>query len=141
MGITMKKTQVHDRIWEAAAVRVCFLLMLVLADWTVLGTTLEASESPFNTATDSNDYRLMPGDKLGVFVFDQKDLSGDFVIDSAGEIMLPLAGTAKVAGLTLGEVQQLIEKRLSEGILVHPAVSVKIAEFRPIFVTGYVRRP
>ena len=118
------KTRVHDRIWEAAAVRVCCVLMLMLAEWAVLGTTLEASESPFKTATDSGEYRLMPGDKLGVVVFDQKDLSGDFVINGAGEIMLPLAGTAKVAGLTLGEAQQLIEERLSDGILVHPTVSV-----------------
>ena len=138
----MKKTHVHNRIWEAAAVRVCCLLMLMLAEWAVLGTTLEAAESPVKTATDdSGVYRLMPGDTLGVLVFDQKDLSGDFLIDSAGDIMLPLAGTAKVGGLTLGEAQELIEKTLSEGILVHPTVSVRIAGFRPIFVTGYVRKP
>ena len=137
----MKKTHFHDCIWEAAAVRVCCVLMLMLAEWAVLGTTLEAAENPIQTATDSGVYRLMPGDELGVLVFDQKDLSGDFVIDSAGDIMLPLAGTAKVGGLTLGEAQELIEKRLSEGILVHPTVSVRIAEFRAIFVTGYVRKP
>jgi polysaccharide export outer membrane protein len=134
----MKKTHVHGRIWKAAAVRVCCLLVLMLAEWAVLGTTLEAAENPVND--DSGVYRLMPGDKLGVLVFDQKDLSGDFVIDGAGEIMLPLAGAAKVGGLTLEEAQQLIEKTLSEGILVHPTVSVKITEFRPIFVTGYVRK-
>ena len=138
----MKKTHVHNRIWEAAAVRVCCLLMLMLAEWAVLGTTLEAAESPVKTATDdSGVYRLMPGDTLGVLVFDQKDLSGDFVIDSAGDITLPLAGTAKVGGLTLGEAQELIEKQLSEGILVHPTVSVKIAGYRQIFVTGFVRKP
>ena len=138
----MKKTHVHGRIWKAAAVRVCCLLMLMLTEWAVLGTTLEAAESPVKTATDDfGVYRLMPGDTLGVLVFDQKDLSGDFLIDSAGDIMLPLAGTTKVGGLTLEEAQELIEKTLSEGILVHPTVSVKIAGFRPIFVTGYVRKP
>jgi polysaccharide export outer membrane protein len=137
----MKKKHVHGRMWKAAAVRVCCLLVLMLAEWAVLGTTLEAAESPVKTAADDPGvYRLMPGDKLGVLVFDQKDLSGDFVVDGAGEIMLPLAGAVKVGGLTLEEAQELIEKTLSEGILVHPTVSVKIAEFRPIFVTGYVRK-
>ena len=137
----MKKTHVHNCIWETAAVRVCCVLMLMLAEWALLGTTLEAAENTIQIATDSDVYRLMPGDELGVLVFDQKDLSGDFVIDSAGDITLPLAGTAKVGGLTLGEAQELIEKQFSEGILVHPTVSVKIAGYRQIFVTGYVRKP
>ena len=135
------KARVRNRNWQAPAVRICCFLMLVLAEWVVLGTTLEAAESPLKTAPESGEYRLMPGDKLGVLVFDQKDFSGNFAINGAGEIMLPLAGTAKVGGLTLQEAQQLIEKRLSDGILVYPTVSVSIAEFRPIFVTGRVRRP
>ena len=48
----MKKTHVHNCIWETAAVRVCCVLMLMLAEWAVLGTTLEAAESPIQTATD-----------------------------------------------------------------------------------------
>jgi len=137
----MKKTHVQNPIWEATPVRVCCVL-LMLAQWAAFGTAVEASESPSEkNAIESVEYRLMPGDSLGVVVFDQKDLSGNFVINGAGEIMLPLAGTAKVAGLTLEEAQQLIVEQFSDGILTHPTVSVRIVEFRPIFVTGRVRRP
>jgi len=142
----MKKEQVKNRIWKFGAVRnsnafvfrLCFVVFFVLAEFAVLGTTLAASQS---TVTNSGVYRLMPGDTLGILVFDQKDLSGDFVIDSAGKIVVPLAGAEKVAGLTLEEAQQLIQKRLSDGLLVHPTVSVRVTQYRPIFVTGYVRRP
>jgi polysaccharide biosynthesis/export protein len=137
----MKKAQACIHTRQSAAVGLCFGLGLMLVAWGVPGTTPEASANPLDAPVESADYRLMPGDKLSVVVFDQKDLSGDFVIDGAGEIMLPLAGRAKVAGLTIVGAQQLIEDRLSNGILVHPTVSVKVAEYRPIFVTGYVRKP
>ena len=68
-------------------------------------------------------------------------LSGDFYVDGGGEVLLPLAGSVKISGLTLPEAQELIQKKFAEGVLVRPAVSVRIKQYRPIFVTGEVRRP
>jgi Polysaccharide biosynthesis/export protein len=70
-----------------------------------LAAKLEASnnKADVNASTDSGEYRLAPGDKLGVLVFDQAQLSGDFVINGDGQILLPLAGSVIVAGLTLTE--------------------------------------
>ena len=87
------------------------------------------------------DYRLAPGDRLTIAVFDERQLSGDFFIDGGGEILLPLAGSVRVSGLTLAEAQELIQKQFADGVLVRPVVSVRIREFRPIFVTGEVKRP
>ena len=101
-----------------------------------------SSESAHGVPEDAlGNYRLAPGDRLTIAVFDERQLSGDFFIDGGGEILLPLAGSVRVSGLTLAEAQELIQKQFANGVLVRPAVSVRIREFRPIFVTGEVKRP
>jgi protein involved in polysaccharide export with SLBB domain len=60
-------------------------------------------------------------------VYDQAQLSG-FVIDGGGGILLPLAGT----GLTYAEAQTIIQDRFADGVLVQPAVNVRITDYRPI---------
>ena len=87
------------------------------------------------------DYRLAPGDRLAIVVFDEPQLSGDFIIDGGGEALLPLVGSVRIGGLTLAEAQELITKQFADGVLLRPAVSVRIKEYRPIFVTGEVKRP
>ena len=74
-------------------------------------------------------------------MFDEPQLSGDFIVDGGGEVLLPLAGSVRISGLTLAEAQELIQKQFADGVLVRPAVSVRIKEYRPIFVTGVVKRP
>jgi polysaccharide export outer membrane protein len=89
----------------------------------------------------SRDYRLAPGDRLSILVYEQAQLSGEFIIDGGGGILLPLAGPVTLSGLTLSEAQKLIQDRFADGVLVQPAVSVRITDYRPIFVTGNVRKP
>src|SRR5262245_51627693 len=89
----------------------------------------------------SKDYRLAPGDRLTIAVYDQPQLSGQFIVDGGGGILLPLAGAVSLSGLTLAEAQKLIQDRFADGVLVQPAVGVRITEYRPIFVTGNVRKP
>ena len=84
-------------------------------------------------------YTLAPGDKITITVFGQKDLSGDFLIDGAGNIQVPLAGTLPAASATLEECKKRVEERLQEGFVKNPAVSVRIAELRPIYVFGDVK--
>ena len=94
-----------------------------------------------DSAAPSADYRLAPGDRLTIVVYDQPQLSGQFIVDGGGGILLPLAGGVSLSGRTLAEAQQLIQDRFADGVLVQPAVSVRITEYRPIFVTGNVRKP
>ena len=101
----------------------------------------QVSASAVDSAAPSADYRLAPGDRLTIVVYDQPQLSGQFIIDGGGGILLPLAGGVSLSGLTLAEAQKLIQDRFADGVLVQPAVSVRITEYRPIFVTGNVRKP
>jgi polysaccharide biosynthesis/export protein len=86
-------------------------------------------------------YRLAPGDRIAINVFGQADLSGDFLVDGAGDVSLPLAGPITIGGLTVLECEQQIAKRLSDGYVRDPSVSVRIHELRPIYVVGDVKSP
>jgi polysaccharide export outer membrane protein len=139
----MNPTKSLGKSWRGFATPALCVITLVLVSWMPCQASEEGSNNPahVNASTESGEYRLAPGDKLTVIIFDQPQLSGDFTIDGTGEILLPLAGTAAIAGLTLAEAQQRIQERFADGILVHPAISVRVAEYRPIFVTGHVRKP
>ena len=93
------------------------------------------------TAGDSRAYRLAPGDRIAVMVFGQAELSGDILVDSAGNILLPFIGPIEVKGLTVDECQERIHDQLANGILKQPSVSVRISELRPLYVLGDVRVP
>jgi polysaccharide biosynthesis/export protein len=135
------------------AVRASRIVMLVLAiapmlvAWMTVPARSENSAEVAQVAgvnaseNTSGEYRLASGDRLKIVVFGQEQLSGDLIVDGTGEILLPLAGSVRVAGLTVAEAQQLIQERFADGVLAQPAVSVRIPEYRPIFVTGDVRRP
>ena len=121
------------------------MLVSMLLPWMTVDT--EASEDStrvveINTSGNTlGEYRLAPGDRLKIVVFDQEQLSGEFIVDGTGGILLPVVGPVGVAGLTVPAAQQLIQERLADGVPVHPVVSVRIPEYRPIFVTGDVRKP
>ena len=92
-------------------------------------------------AAEPTEYRLAAGDKITITVFGQTDLSGDFIIDGGGYVQMPLVGAVPIAALTLQECQQRITARLGNGLIKRPAVSVRINEFRPVYVLGDVRTP
>lgn len=90
-------------------------------------------------AAEAAAYRVAPGDKIGITVFGQADMSGETMIDASYSVAVPLVGSVSVRGLTLKEIEQRIAKSLSEGYLQRPVVSVRLTEPRPIYVVGDVR--
>jgi protein involved in polysaccharide export with SLBB domain len=88
------------------------------------------------------DYRLGPGDQVRVTVFNQPNLSGEFAVDGAGVIALPLLGPIDGGNKTSREVEQLIADGLkSSGYLVDPRVAVQVSQFRPYYILGEVGEP
>jgi polysaccharide export outer membrane protein len=123
-------------------------LALSMATFAPVNPSAQASEAGDAEAAVSGnapglsaDYRLSPGDQLTIVVYDQPQLSGEFIVDGGGGVLLPLAGPVNLSGLTLAEAQKQIQDRFADGVLVQPGVSVRIKEYRPIFVTGSVRKP
>lgn len=84
--------------------------------------------------------KLENGDKLKVTVFNEQSLSGEFVVDGAGNIAFPLIGQVPVAGLTGSEIEQRLTERLSGRYLVNPKVSVEVLSQRPIYLLGEVTK-
>lgn len=85
--------------------------------------------------------RLTPGDRIGIKFFEEEQVSGSYLIDPAGTVTLPIVGAVKVSGLTLEEAQTAIEGVLGNGYYTRPVVAVRVDEFRPIYVHGYVKTP
>lgn len=92
--------------------------------------------------SDSNAYRLGPGDVLEVFVWKEEDLSTTATVRPDGRIALPLAGELGASGQTTQELQERITSRLQE-YLDLPVVTVMVKEVNSpqISVLGEVRRP
>ena len=86
-------------------------------------------------------YRITAGDKIGVAVFGQPDLSGKSTVDQSGNIRLPMIGDIHAVNRTLTELEASIAQALTPAYIRNPMVSIRIAEFSPIYVVGLVRTP
>jgi polysaccharide export outer membrane protein len=91
--------------------------------------------------TDDANYRLGPGDKVHVSVVGAEDLTGDYAVGDNGTIGLALIGDVKAAGVTRAQLERDLEKKLGEGYLKNPKVSVSVANYRPFYIYGEVKTP
>ncbi|MEM1371196.1 MAG: polysaccharide biosynthesis/export family protein [Pseudomonadota bacterium] len=85
--------------------------------------------------------KIAAGDNLDVTVFGQAELTGQFQVNGAGDIKLPMLGGVKVSGLSEQEAEDQIATLLRDGFVNAPVVTVRFQQFRPIYVTGYVGQP
>ena len=107
----------------------------------LLFLTLGCPTTSAESGRTAEAYRFAPGDRITINVYGHTDLSGDFLVDGAGSVSLPLVGAISIGGLTVQESEQEIVRRLSNGYVRQPAVSVRINELRPIYVVGDVKMP
>jgi len=90
------------------------------------------------------EYRIGVGDKLDIRVFQVEDLSfEELVVDTSGNINLPLIGAVRGAGQTAGELSAEIAGRLTARYLRDPQVTVTVKEAasQKITVDGAVTKP
>lgn len=90
------------------------------------------------------EYLIGVGDKLSVRVFQVEDLSfEELVVDTSGNIQMPLIGAISGAGRTAGEMSIDIANRLSAQYLRNPQVTVTVTEAasQKITVDGAVTKP
>ncbi|MGE0421774.1 MAG: polysaccharide biosynthesis/export family protein [Reyranellaceae bacterium] len=87
------------------------------------------------------DYKLGVGDKVKVVVLGQSDLGGELEVDAGGKIVVALIGEVAAGNRTVGEVQDEIRAKFSQGgILRDPKVTVQVVGYRPVTVLGQVRQ-
>lgn len=86
-------------------------------------------------------YRLGPGDQVRVTVFGHEDLSGEFELNGAGRLSLPLIQEVPAAGMSVSELEQAITNKLKPDYLKSPRVSVDVLNYRPFYILGEVKEP
>jgi polysaccharide export outer membrane protein len=74
-------------------------------------------------------------------VFGQDDVSGEFQIDGAGNITMPLLGQVHAASRTLTELRADITTALDRDYIVNPKVSIEVLNYRPFYILGQVASP
>jgi polysaccharide export outer membrane protein len=120
--------------------RLTFALALV-AVLTACGAP-PASPNPGFVPHDE-DHTLGPNDVFDVRVYGQKELSQPYRVDVDGTIRFPMIGVVHVAGRTAADVEEEIQRRLADGYVRKPNVSIFVKEQNSkwISVLGEVRSP
>ncbi|WP_162806560.1 polysaccharide biosynthesis/export family protein [Sphingosinicella terrae] len=105
--------------------------------------TAEFNQPPDPLFADPYDHRLGPTDLVGVAVYRAPEFTGDYRVDSAGNISLPLVGAVPVQGMTIEEASVILRERIGQTYYVNPDVSVVLKEStsQRLVVDGSVRSP
>lgn len=86
----------------------------------------------------SRGYNVGTGDRLTIKVVGEPDLNSDYVVDGSGNISMPYVQNLHVAGATTAEIETMIVRRLQNGYLRNPSVSVQATTLRPFYILGEV---
>jgi polysaccharide export outer membrane protein len=116
------------------------LLVFVLAIAGIsAGLSVHAStQTPYAASPDR--YVLGPNDRIRLKVYGEPDITGEYEINSAGQVSIPLAGHIKAAGSTTPQLERSIAAALAKGIVRDPRVNVEIAQYRPYYILGEVKK-
>jgi len=106
-------------------------------------------------AANLSEYRLSTGDVLEITAVGAAELQRKAPIELNGDVVLPLIGPVKAAGMTIASFQtklrealrsQVFRRRTPDGreypiVIAIEEITVSVAEYRPIYVNGDVAKP
>ena len=108
------------------------------------GTTPRVSSrkasTPEPVGSAAQSYLLGPSDRIKLRVYGEQEITGEYEVDGAGFVSVPLAGRVRAAGLTTRQLEQAVASALSKGVLRDPRVNIEVATYRPFFILGEVKR-
>lgn len=88
------------------------------------------------------EHKIEAGDKIRISIMDLQGGESEHMIDQTGTVSIPLLDRVAVAGLSLREAEDAIEKKLLDRrILVRPSVTVQALSLRPVYILGEVGKP
>jgi len=96
-----------------------------------------------STIKAQGDYILGSEDVLEIIVWGHDDLKREIPISLEGRISFPLIGEVEAAGKTTQQFEKSIAKKLAEGYIIHPQVTVTVKEYKSqkFFIMGEVEKP
>ena len=91
----------------------------------------------------SAEYTLGPGDVLRITIYGQGDLPPEVVLSSDGSFTYPFIGPVQAAGLTVPQLTAAMARRLAEGYLVDPQLTIAVTQYssQQVYVLGAVKAP
>ena len=113
-------------------------ILLVLALLVALGVQASCHDDPpviypTTAPLDMNKLALGPGDKLNLTVFyGSHSLQAAYALDNTGQISVQYIGSVDAGGKTAEQVRDEIQKRLADGFLNEPIVSLTITEINSL---------
>ena len=128
--------------------RLILLLVAMLgtasAQFSGPATTVPAEANRIQTPTTDRsilspglqDLQLASGDLLLIKIFGTAEFAAPVRVSVNGSIQLPLIGPVNLAGLTVGQAEDLIAARLNDaGMYINPQVSIQVSEASGQFAT------
>jgi polysaccharide export outer membrane protein len=103
---------------------------------------VEVETRPVSLSTADVATVLRPGEKLKITLYGEEGLTGEYDINPAGYLTMPLIGAVKAAGRTQAELARDIEGRFRRGnFLQDPHATVAVVQYKPFYVMGEATTP
>jgi polysaccharide export outer membrane protein len=124
----------------------CLLLALTLAACSAADQSQSESAALASYARtipvrgSDGPYHLGPGDRIHIRAYDDTNLTGDYEVNSAGYVSVPLIGQVKAAGLTTRQLEHAIVGQMKGRIAQDPKINVEIATYAPFYIFGEVKK-
>jgi protein involved in polysaccharide export with SLBB domain len=125
---------------SSAGLTLHFLLFVFAIAGISAGVSVPASAQTPPSTSSAASYILGPNDRIRLKVYGETDISGEYEIDNTGQVSIPLAGHIRAAGTTTRQLEKSIASALSKGIVRDPRVNIEIAQYRPYYILGEVKK-
>lgn len=99
--------------------------------------------STINYADEGQQYKVGVDDVLDITVLGHNNLKTLAPVATDGSISFPYIGVVNVKGMSLSEIEKELSKRLANGYIKYPVVSVALSSFKNMkyYVYGEVQKP
>ena len=88
---------------------------------------------PTTVALDQSKLPLGPNDKLNLVVYyGSRSITAQYILDSSGTMSIQFIGNVHAGGRTVEDVRSEIQKRLADGYLNSPIVSLTLVELNSL---------
>ena len=129
----------QQRSFSAGLTLYLVLFILAIAGLSA-GLSIQASAQAGPSSSSAESYVLGPNDRIRLKVYGEPDITGEYEISNSGQVSIPLAGHIKAAGATTRQLEKSIASALAKGIVRDPRVNVEIAQYRPYYILGEVKK-
>jgi protein involved in polysaccharide export with SLBB domain len=126
----------------------CLIVLLAISSLTGCATGPGASSQIGENMQARAPVRALPGsyvlganDQIHVVVYNEPTITGDYMIDGAGNLSVPAAGRVRAAGLTAEQLERKLTAKLNSGILKDARVTVQVSNYAPFYIRGEVKKP